>query len=64
MYCSQKCNHNAYRQRQQAKKKAERVTYEKNCDACGASFTAKRSTTSYCSDKCRAKLLRARKKKV
>ena len=35
--------------------------HQLNCQACGTTFGAKRSTTKYCSDACRMKAYRARR---
>lgn len=56
-YCSGRCVNDAYMERRDKRKQAER---EKVCPVCGEIFTAKTKATMYCSQACKQKRYRQR----
>lgn len=62
-FCSDACE-KEYHAARQANRRREAAMLEKECATCSAAFTAARSDARYCSDACRQKAYRMRKKRA
>ena len=61
IFCSQRCERTYYSERR-TRRRRERADLGKACVGCGTAFTASRSDTAYCSNACRQRTYRIRKK--
>ena len=58
-YCCNACRQRAYRRRQPHKPQRARLTFgERECEVCGACFTARHARQRFCSAACRQWLWR------